>query len=726
MEYCPESTWLIFKTENIGEFYTRMADSTSFFNAIPSFQPIAEGLTTLLEPMAKSPVGAHFFVSGNPAAPQFTFATEKKNVDGVDFSNRHLAENTVFAIVSSAPIASYCDAETVAKIQLSAKGTKSTELAYISNEAIVAILTSTFNSNFGEIIKDEFSGSEWLAAEMSIEGLFSATAMLSQGRDESNRPNTSHLLRALPSDVDAALLVGSNSQVFAIVSCPYQQYPKNPEDNLFILLQSNDSIPAQDLTIQSKALDNSELAFIPYWAKQAFAITLGNTTVYGASKEQVERYMNDYVGFNRLKDTKVMQRMEEYISDAAFTFFVRTPSKQSQSAIFQEIGSDNRINSFILQGHSELAHQKLFSICAIHNETIKDELPEIWSATLDKEVLAGPWSFKNHYTQDGEVLVQDKLNQLYLINKDGKILWKKQLDQPIQGDVQIIDAFRSGKYQMLFATLKRLHLIDRNGNNVEGFPIKFDGENSVAPAAIAYTKGGELRILINDGTTLINYDVNGKKVNGWKSPNLGAPLAQPVQFLSYSGKDYLMAICTNNTVMLYDRTGGLKSEAIIIPEHIGDISFIERGSLKECQLIACDSIGNELVKTLDGQLSKEAFLPASNELKFTCNSRGDHAMVAVLENHLWTFDNAHNLLIDHLFSENISDIKWIWRERSWILLAEKESNEIIIVDASKGILDKMPVIGSIHSAVIDLENKGVRALVTHTGNGRIVAYRLSY
>ena len=32
----------------------------------------------------------------------------------------------------------------------------------------------------------------------------------------------------------------------------------------------------------------------------------------------------------------------------------------------------------------------------------------------------------------------------------------------------MIDAFRSGKTQMLFATTKRLHLIDRNGKQCRG------------------------------------------------------------------------------------------------------------------------------------------------------------------------------------------------------------------------------------------------------------------
>lgn len=550
--------------------------------------------------------------------------------------------------------------------------------------------------------------------------------MVHQTKDESKRKNATHLLRMLPSEVETALLVGTEQQVFGLVSCPYQLHPEQADHNLFVIIESNDTVVPSDLSIQAQALNDAGIQFKPSWSENAFAVKIGNATVYGSSKSQMERFLNDYIGFNRLTDTKAYQRLSESISDASLTLFVRTPTKQSESVFFQEISTDNKINSFILQVHSELAERKLFSLSIIHNETIKDELPEIWKCVLDKEVLAGPWPFKNHYTNEGEVLVQDKLNQLYLINKDGKILWKKQLDQPIQGEIQMIDAFRSGKTQMLFATTKRLHLIDRNGNNVEGFPIKFEDENNVAPSAITYTKGGDYRILISDGTSLKNYGVDGKSIAGWKAPDLKSTLTQPIRFLSYAGKDYLMAICANNKVQLYDRTGLSRSEAIVFPPHIGEIAFNERPSLKDCELIACDSNGNVLIKKFDGNLRTEALLPVSNNLLFTYNSVGNHTQVAVLENHLLTFDKDENVLLDHLFSESMSNLKWIWKERSWLALSDAKQNQLFLVDAEKGILDKMPVKGDIHAITLDLEGQGIRALVTHIGNGELVAYRISY
>ena len=59
-------------------------------------------------------------------------------------------------------------------------------------------------------------------------------------------------------------------------------------------------------------------------------------------------------------------------------------------------------------------------------------------------------------------------------------------------------------------------------------------------------------------------------------------------------------------------------------------------------------------------------------------------------------------------------------------LSDAKQNQLFLVDAEKGILDKMPVKGDIHAITLDLEGQGIRALVTHIGNGELVAYRISY
>jgi hypothetical protein len=50
-----------------------------------------------------------------------------------------------------------------------------------------------------------------------------------------------------------------------------------------------------------------------------------------------------------------------------------------------------------------------------------------------------PYMVKNHNTGENELFVQDILNNIYLINRAGRILWKKKLPEPIISEIFQID-----------------------------------------------------------------------------------------------------------------------------------------------------------------------------------------------------------------------------------------------------------------------------------------------
>ena len=44
------------------------------------------------------------------------------------------------------------------------------------------------------------------------------------------------------------------------------------------------------------------------------------------------------------------------------------------------------------------------------------------------------------------------------------------MKEKIIGDISTIDMYSNNKYQALFNTRYKLHIIDRNGKHVDGFP----------------------------------------------------------------------------------------------------------------------------------------------------------------------------------------------------------------------------------------------------------------
>ena len=59
----------------------------------------------------------------------------------------------------------------------------------------------------------------------------------------------------------------------------------------------------------------------------------------------------------------------------------------------------------------------------------------------------------------------------------------------------MIDYFRNGKYQLLFSGRNYLHLLDRNGNYVERYPVKLRSPATNALALFDYDNNRNYRLM---------------------------------------------------------------------------------------------------------------------------------------------------------------------------------------------------------------------------------------
>src|SRR5690606_30041639 len=102
----------------------------------------------------------------------------------------------------------------------------------------------------------------------------------------------------------------------------------------------------------------------------------------------------------------------------------------------------------------------------------REESKTQWETLLDTTAGIKPFFFTNHITGAKEIFIQDLKNNAYLINSAGRVLWKVPVRERIAGNVFMIDYFRNGKLQLLFAGENYIHLLDRNGNYVERYPVE--------------------------------------------------------------------------------------------------------------------------------------------------------------------------------------------------------------------------------------------------------------
>jgi WD40 repeat protein len=122
----------------------------------------------------------------------------------------------------------------------------------------------------------------------------------------------------------------------------------------------------------------------------------------------------------------------------------------------------------------------------------------------------------------------------------------------------MIDYYGNGKFQLLFSGKNWLHLLDRNGNYVERFPVRLRSPASGPPALFDYDGTRDYRIVVpGEDRYIYAYDKSGNVVKGWKPFRTNGVVKTAVRFFRVSGKDYLVA-ADNVTLYFLDRTGNIR------------------------------------------------------------------------------------------------------------------------------------------------------------------------
>jgi len=203
------------------------------------------------------------------------------------------------------------------------------------------------------------------------------------------------------------------------------------------------------------------------------------------------------------------------------------------------------------------------NICLRHiSEPIADETFSLWETELDYPAADILCRTINHNDNSIEIIINDKNHNLYLIDKNGLIVWKKEVGEPILGDVIQIDFYKNGKLQYLFNTANSIFLIDRNGNNVANYPLRLPQKATNSIAVFDYDNNKDYRMfLATEKNEIINLDKEAKFVKGWNNFKTKSTVRKQVQFIRLLGKDYLFVTDDTGNFYILDRRGNIRIKA---------------------------------------------------------------------------------------------------------------------------------------------------------------------
>ncbi len=189
-------------------------------------------------------------------------------------------------------------------------------------------------------------------------------------------------------------------------------------------------------------------------------------------------------------------------------------------------------------------------------KSVDFKVSETANLILETNLKSSPKWVTNYISETKDLLVQDDKNTLLLISNEGDIKWKKELNEPILGEVKQMDIYRNRRLQYVFATPTQLHVLDRKGKNVAPYPITFKKIITQPVSLFDYDNNRKYRIVITQGSELVMLDVKGKRVKGFRFKNkTNGTITHSPKHIRVGKKDYIIVNESNGGVHFLNRTG---------------------------------------------------------------------------------------------------------------------------------------------------------------------------
>jgi hypothetical protein len=268
------------------------------------------------------------------------------------------------------------------------------------------------------------------------------------------------------------------------------------------------------------------------------------------------------------------------------------PFADQLSPLFIQLNQSNGL--FIVNGY------------LLQNSNSKDDVLGSWIAETDAAITTGPFVLYNQLTGTDCIAVQDSLHQLYLIDANGELIWKRPLSAPIVGQIATVDFYSNQRYQMLFSTSDAIQLIDMKGNDVEGFPIRLTSPVVSGMSVIDYEQNGDYRMFVGcDNGNMYGFYRNGKPLQGWK-PLKSGQLNGSLKHMVSGGMDYLYFRQTSGKLVAKNRKGEDRFSPVNVPANLLTELIPDR-LVEPTALISLDQSGNLYSINLNGTTSSKPF-----------------------------------------------------------------------------------------------------------------------
>ena len=444
-------------------------------------------------------------------------------------------------------------------------------------------------------------------------------------------------------------------------------------------------------------------------------IIIEDYLVFSSSEKVLQLVISNYLNKNTLETSYAYKTIENALSnEASFqTYFDTKTLGTILNELFDTTLTEEDLSAYKLSGLQLVKDDHIVHVNGIFEKSklkeSKTQISEAFSLMLPSAILMNPLFVTNHRTKKKDILVQDIDHNLYLISNKGVILWKKKLKGAILGKVEQVDLYRNGRLQLAFATPSRVYVIDRNGKNVERFPLEFKDDITQPLAVFDYDKQRNYRFLVTQNKDLLMYDSKGKSVKGFKYVAT-LPVSSQPKHCRVRGKDFIV-FSAGNQLKLLDRRGNnrvkVKESIDFSGEAIYFYNSLFTTTNTKGDLIQVNTKGAVSRQTL-GLDSKHDITSSSKTLVTRSNNK-----LSIKSNH-----------IDLEYGNYSPPNLFYLNDKIYISITDLQAQKIWLFDSQAKPLPSIPVFGT---SAIDLANADADTpleFVTKGDSNSLIMYQL--
>ncbi len=402
--------------------------------------------------------------------------------------------------------------------------------------------------------------------------------------------------------------------------------------------------------------------------EENYIVIAGNYLIVADSYKEASQFLYDFLLKRTLSNNETFQDFSNHLSMKSFLliyanmqktdqYFARYLNQKTLESWRNSIDASQKTQTLGIQ-IGEVSNLPYFNVFLKHHESHRGKPKTVWESLLDTTISQKPKFVTNHYTKQNEIVIQDDYNNLYLLNQAGRILWKIPLNEKINSDIFQIDFYKNGKLQLIFSTETGLHLIDRNGNYVERYPIKLRSKATAGMSLFDYESNKNYRIFIPcQDKKVYAYSKEGDIISGWKFAGSDHFINQPAKHFRVGNKDYIV-FGDKNKAYILDRKGNIRINPgkSISKSPFNNFYLYNAGNIANSFFVTSNTSG-EIVKVFfNGNIEKQKLNPFSENHYFDfkdVNADGKSDYIFLDNKDLKVYDMDGALIFEKTFKEKV-------------------------------------------------------------------------